>query len=185
MDESRKNHRPLRTLVLIAVWGVTAVVTVAGLRMFDGPDDFIRDCQELLDTGSPSRALVGPFAASESAPDRQERCVLLVGPHPLDVELALARPPELLNGSDVLAALFGTIPDGSEEIGTRGLATAHLLVDETGVVQQQRIAQSSGHEALDEALLGIGTLASFSPAETEDGPVALWVSMVANVRLNR
>lgn len=58
-------------------------------------------------------------------------------------------------------------------------------MDETGVVQQQRIARSSGHEALDEALLGIGPLASFSPAETEDGPAALWVSMVASIRVNR
>lgn len=77
MDESRKNHLPPRTLVLIAVWGVTAVVTAA---VFDGPDDFIRDCQDMLDTGTPLRAIIGPFAASESAPDHQERCVLLIGP---------------------------------------------------------------------------------------------------------
>lgn len=111
MDESRKNHLPLRTLVLIAVG---SGVTAAGLRVFDGPDDFLRDCQEMLDTGTPAQAMVGPFAASEAAPGRQERCVLLIGPHPVDLELALARPPELLNGSDVLSALFGTIPHGSE-----------------------------------------------------------------------
>lgn len=80
MDESRKNHLPPRTLVLIAVWGVTAAVTVAGLRMFDRTDDFVRDCQDMLDTGTPLQAIVGPFAASESAPDHQERCVLLIGP---------------------------------------------------------------------------------------------------------
>ncbi len=176
----------MHTLVLVTV-GLG--VTVTGLRMFDGPDDFVRACQELLDTGSPARALVGPSAASESAPDHPELCVLLIGPRPVDVELALARPPELLNGSDVLGALFGNIPYGGEETGTPGLAgpgaTARFLVDETGVVQQQRIDRSSGYEALDEALLGIGPLASFSPAENEDGPTALWVRMSANVRVNR
>ena len=186
MEESRRSNWLLHTLVLVTV-GLGVTVTV--LRMFDGPDDFVRDCQELLDTGTPRQALVGPFAVSDSAPDHPERCVVLVGPHPVDADLALTRPPELLNGSDVLGALFGNIPYGVEETGTPGLAgpgaTAHFLVDETGVVQQQRIDRSSGYEALDEALLGIGPLASFSPAENEDGPTALWVRMSANVRVNR
>ncbi len=182
MEESRRSNWLLHTLVLVTV-GLGVTVTV--LRMFDGPHDFVRDCQESLDTGSPARALVGPSAASESAPDHPEWCVVLVGPHPVDADLALTRPPELLNGSDVLGALFGNIPYGGEETGTRGLATARFLVDETGVVQQQRIDRSSGYEALDEALLGIGPLASFSPAENEDGPTAFWVRMSANVRVNR
>ena len=182
MDESRSSDWLLHTLVLVAV---ALGVTVTALRMFDRPGDFVRDCQELLDTGTAGRVLFGPYAASESAPDLPERCILLIGPRPVDEELALARPPELLNGSDLLETLSGNIPHGGEGIVTRGLATAHFLVDERGTVQQQRIGQSSGYEALDAALLGIGSLASFSPAETEDGPTALWVEMWANVRVNR
>ncbi len=139
MEESRRSNWLLHTLVLVTV-GLGVTVTV--LRMFDAPHDFVRDCQELLDTGTPRQA-----------------------------------------------SLSGNIPYGGEETGTPGLAgpgaTARFLVDETGVVQQQRIDRSSGYEALDEALLGIGPLASFSPAENEDGPTALWVRMSANVRVNR
>ena len=104
---------------------------------------------------------------------------MLVGPRPVDADLALTRPPELMNGSDLLEALAGNIRQGGEEFGIRGEATAYFLVDETGVVRQQRIDSIGQNEAINKALLGIGPLATFSPAETEDGPTALWISMVA------
>lgn len=184
MGDSRKRNMPLRTIVLLAtVSTVAAAVTVVGIRTFAGSGSFERACEELLDTGA--AGLIGPFAISESDPAPPPRCIAIIGPRPVDVELTLTRPPDLLNESDVLAALSGNIPNELEGIGAGGSATAHFLVDETGVVQQQRIAESSGYEAVDEALLAIGPLASFSPAETEDGPSETWVAMTLGYRVNQ
>ena len=183
MGDSRKRNMPLRTIVLLAtVSAVVLAVTVIGIRTFAGSGGFARACEELLDTGT--AGLIGPFAVSESGP-APPRCIAIVGPQPVDVELALTRPPDLLNESDVLGSLYGNIPHESEEIGTGGQATAHFLVDETGVVQQHRIAESSGYEAVDEALLAIGPLASFSPAETEDGPTEAWIAITVGYRVNQ
>ncbi len=184
MGDSRKRNRPARTIVLLATLSaVVLAVTVFGIRTFAGSGGFARACEELLDTGA--AGLIGPFAVPESDPAPPPRCIAIVGPQPVDVELALTRPPDLLNESDVLGALSGNIPHETEETGTEGVATAHFLVDETGVVQEQRIAESSGYEALDEALLAIGPLASFSPAETEDGPTEAWVAITLGLRVNQ
>ncbi len=185
MGDSRKRNLPLRTIVLLAtVSAVAAAVTVVGIRTFAGSGSFERACLELLEEGTPGLVDIGPFAVSESVP-APPRCIAIIGPLPVDQELALTRPPDLLNTSDVLAALSGNIPHESEETGTEGVATAHFLVDETGVVQEQRIAESSGYKALDEALLAIGPLASFSPAETEDGPTEAWVAITLGLRVNQ
>jgi TonB family protein len=184
MGDSRKRNMPLRTIVLLAtVSAVATAVTVVGIRTFAGSGGFARACEELLDTGA--AGVIGPFAVSESDPAPPPRCIAIIGPQPVDVELALTRPPDLLNESDVLGSLYGNIPHESEEIGTGGQATAHFLVDETGVVQQHRITESSGYEALDEALLAIGPLASFSPTETEDGPSETWVAITVGYRVNQ
>ena len=57
------------------------------------------------------------------------------------------------------------------------MAIAHFLVDETGVVRNHRIAESCGYEVLDEAVLAIASLFSFSPAEDDGGPIEAWVAL--------
>ena len=183
MGNPRKRNLPPRTIGLLAtVSAVALAIAVFGIRMFAGSGSFERACLELLEEGTPGLFDIGPFAVSESVP-ASPRCIAIIGPLPVDQEFALTRPPDLLNKSDVLRALSGNIPHEIEGIGTGGSATAHFLVDETGVVKQQRIAESSGYEALDGALLAIGPLASFSPTETEDGPTGLWVEMLVHVRV--
>lgn len=184
MGDSRKRNMPLRTIVLLAtVSAVAAAVTVVGIRTFSGSGGFARACEELLDRGA--AGLIGAFAVSESDPAPPPRCIAIIGPHPVDLDLALTRPPDLPNASDVLEALSGNIPLEIEGIGTGGSAIAHFLVDERGVVQQQRITESSGYEGLDKALLAIGPVASFSAAETEDGPTEAWIAMTARLRVNQ
>ena len=65
----------------------------------------------------------------------------------------------------------------SGDTATDAMAIAHFLVDETGVVQDHRIAESSGYAVLDETVLAIASLASFSPAEDEQGPTEAWVAL--------
>ena len=95
----------------------------------------------------------------------------MIAPVPVDPEFD-AVPPGLLNDDEVFAALRNSIPGEDDEMEAEGVAVAHFLVDETGAVQRQRIAESSGSRAMDDAVLAIGPLSSFSPAETDEGPVA-------------
>lgn len=180
MSNSRKGKRSRSPLVIVAaVSAVTAVVTVIGLRTLTGSDSPYRACLEFLEMGSPPwRFSLGPYAVSESDPAPPERCIVMFYPVLADSESAVPTvPPGLLNVDEVFDALTGSIPGRNDETGTEGVAVAHFLVDEAGAVKEQRIAESSGRAALEEALLAIGSLASFSPAETEEGPTEAWVAM--------
>jgi len=192
MSNSRRGKRSRRTLATVAAVsavtaGVTATVTVIGLRTLTGSGGFPRACQEIWEMGSPPwRVSLGPYAVSESDPAPPERCIVMFDPVLADSESAVPPvPPALLNDDEVFDALQSSIPGESGEMGTEGVAVAHFLVDETGVVKEQRIAESSGQAALEEALLAIGSLASFSPAETEEGPTAAWVAMTVGFATKR
>ncbi|MXW19158.1 MAG: energy transducer TonB [Gemmatimonadetes bacterium] len=180
MNNSRRGKRSRSPIVIAAaVGGVTAAVTVIGLGTLTGPDSLSRACLEFLEMGSPPwRVVIGPQSVSESDPAPPPRCIVMFEPVLADSESAVPTvAPGLLNDDEVFDALKTSIPGESGEMGTEGIAVAHFLVDETGAVQEQRIAESSGRPALEEALLAIGPLASFSPAETEEGPTEAWVVM--------
>lgn len=180
MSDSRKGKRSRSLLVTVAAVGaVAAVVAVIGLRTLTGSDRVSRACLEFLEMGSPPRRVsLGPYAASESDPGASQRCIVMFDPVLVDSESAdAATPPELSNGDEVFDALKTSIPGESGGTGTEGVAVANFLVDETGVARQQRIEESSGRAALEEALLAIGPLARFSPAESEEGPTEAWVAM--------
>lgn len=182
MGNPRKRNLPPRTIGLLAtVSAVALAIAVFGIRTFAGSGSFERACLELLEEGTPGLFDIGPFAVSESVP-APPRCIAIIGPLPVDQEFALTRPPDLLNKSDVLRALSGNIPHEIEGIGTGGSATAHFLVDETGVVREQRISERSGNEVLDKAVVTVASLSSFSPAEDEDGPTQAWVALKVGFR---
>ncbi|HSG48141.1 MAG TPA: energy transducer TonB, partial [Longimicrobiales bacterium] len=52
----------------------------------------------------------------------------------------------------------------------------YFLIDENGAVQDFRIDQSSGHQALDQAALDVASVYKFSPALNRDKKVPVWVS---------
>ena len=180
MNNSRWDKLSAGSLVIFAaVSVVTAAGTVIGLRTLTGSESLSRACLEFLEMGSPPwRVVIGPHSVSESDPAPPVRCIVMFEPVLADSESAVPTvAPGLLNDDEVFSALSGSIMGYSDETGTEGVATAHFLVDATGVVQQQRIEESSGQAALEDALLAIGPLASFSPAETEEGPTEAWVTM--------
>lgn len=180
MSDSRRVN-PLRRIILVAAaTGVlTAVLATAGLWTLTGSGSFFDACRAIIgDEGTPWQIQFGSYATepAESAPP--VRCVVMTDPGLVDSGLAAPSvPPGLLNADEVFRALGNSILGISDEMGTEGVAVAHFLVDETGTVQQQRIAESSGSPALDEALLAVGPLASLSPAETEEGPTEAWVAL--------
>ncbi|MDE2763240.1 MAG: TonB family protein [Gemmatimonadota bacterium] len=184
MSDSRYGKQSRRSLVVVAaVSAVTAVVvvTVIGIRTLAGSRSFFRDCQAIQDRGTPFRT-----AFSHQTDGRERRCTVMLAPVLVDPELAdAAAPPELSNDDEVFAALTESIPGEGDEMGTEGLAVAHFLVDETGAVQRRRIAESSGSRAMDDAVLAIGPLSSFSPVETGDGPVEAWVALTVGFRTDQ
>ena len=51
------------------------------------------------------------------------------------------------------------------DAGVEGVARVYFFIDESGVVQDKRIDQSSGHQALDDAAMTVAEIYEFSPVE--------------------
>lgn len=168
---------------ILAVWVAfaTAIVAMPGCLGLAGSRSFFHSCRE-VGRDAPTSWRVS--FASTGVNSEAERCVVMIDPVLADPELD-AVPPGLLNTDEVFNALSASIPGEGDEMGTEGVAVAHFLVDETGAVQRQRIAESSGSRAMDDAVLAIGPLSSFSPAETGEGPVEAWVALTVGFRTNR
>lgn len=171
MSDSRRGKRSRRTILVAAGITAFAVLIVLGIRTLTGPRGLFDACYEI---GQEARAT---WRVSISA----ERCVVVIDPTLVDSERSLAVTPVLVNDQEVFRALTTGIPRDGDELAAAAVAVVHFLVDETGVVKQRRIAEGSGYEALDEAALAIGPLATFEPAETEEGPTEAWVAMTVGL----
>jgi len=62
------------------------------------------------------------------------------------------------------------------DAGIGGTVRVYFFIDENGTVQDTRIDQSSGHQALDDAALEVAGIYRFSPALNRDKKVPVWVS---------
>ena len=176
MSSSRSGKPSRRTIILSAGLGVvTAVLVYVGVETLT-ETRYPRGCSRIAqDAGATWRV---------SYSDGQ--CVVMVNPVPVDSDPAsLAVTPNLLNEREVFLALVKSMRgQGAEDTG-ESEAIAHFLVDETGAVRQQRIAESSGHEALDEAVLALVSLSTFSPAEDEEGATEAWVALKVGFRVSQ
>ncbi len=72
--------------------------------------------------------------------------------------------------------MFAAYPALLRDAGVGGRATVYFFIDEHGEVQDTRIEQTSGHEALDAAALTVAGVFRFSAALNGDQPVPVWVS---------
>ena len=174
MSSSGRDKRSRRIItVSAAIAAVTAAVAVSGCRTLAGFRDFHDACREVAKD----------VTTSWRINYEGQRCVVMIDPVPVDSELTdRAPPPRLLNKDEVFDALKKSFVERSAETTIEGVAIAHFLVDEKGVVRQKQIATSSGHETLDEAVLAIAPLSSFSPAKGEMGPTEAWVALTVGIR---
>ena len=175
MSSSRSGKRSRRTIVLSVAAGVvaaTAVVAVGGFYVLTQPRDYAGSCREIVQDTRAGTSLQISFS--------ERQCVVMVDPVPVDSEehAPLVVTPDLLNEDEVFRALGKSIRGQSADTVADAVAIAHFLVDETGVVRQQRIAESSGYEVLDEARTWpFASQSSFSPAEDVEGPAEAWVAL--------
>lgn len=84
--------------------------------------------------------------------------------------------PSILNRDDVIRAMEREYPPLLRDAGIGGTVKVYFFIDESGQVQDTRIDQTSGHQALDDAALKVAGIYRFSPALNRDKKVPVWVS---------
>jgi protein TonB len=83
--------------------------------------------------------------------------------------------PSILNRNDVVRAMEREYPPLLRDAGIGGTVTVYFFIDENGAVQDRRIHESSGHQALDDAALAVAEVYRFSAALNRDKKVPVWV----------
>lgn len=84
--------------------------------------------------------------------------------------------PKLKNRAEVLALLEKTYPRSLRNLGIGGRVLLWLYIDEEGRVRDTRVAESSGHEALDRAARAVASRMEFIPAKNRDRVTPVWLS---------
>ena len=84
--------------------------------------------------------------------------------------------PSILNRNEVVRSMEREYPPLLRDAGIGGQVRVYFFIDENGVVQDTRIDQSSGHQALDDAALAVADVYRFSAALNRDKKVPVWVS---------
>jgi protein TonB len=85
--------------------------------------------------------------------------------------------PEVRNRQAVGRALEREYPPVLRDAGVGGTVLMYFFIDESGVVRDYRVHESSGHNALDEAALRVASVIQFSAARNRDQQVAVWIQI--------
>jgi len=83
--------------------------------------------------------------------------------------------PSILNRTDVVRAMEREYPPLLRDAGIGGTVTVWFFIDENGGVQDYRVSESSGHQALDDAAIAVAGVYRFSAALNRDKKVPVWV----------
>ena len=83
--------------------------------------------------------------------------------------------PTIQNRQEVVRAMTREYPPLLRDAGIGGTVLVYFFIDEDGVVQDYRIHESSGHQALDDAALAVADVYRFSAALNRDKKVPVWV----------
>ena len=84
--------------------------------------------------------------------------------------------PSIQNRQEVVRAMTREYPPLLRDAGIGGTVRVYFFIDENGQVQDYRIDQTSGHQALDDAALAVADVYRFSAALNRDKKVPVWVS---------
>ena len=92
--------------------------------------------------------------------------------------------PQLTNTDEVQRALVRSYPPLLRDAGVGGTPVVWFFINEEGVVVKTLLSRSSGHQALDEAAIGVAQIMRFSPALNRDRKVAVWIEIPIVYRVN-
>lgn len=171
------NGSPNRARLWLVLLLTATVAGVAGLAAYGWFKELThRSCAEVMDEAILGAHLLGNDAFH----------VILAAPVAADRDSAdTVEVPSLLNVDEVVDVLLRSLGEQSPDPGFTGVANAHFLVDEAGMVQDPRIETGSGDEAVDEAVLALSAASSFSAAEDDQGPTEARVEMSVCVQVLR
>jgi len=120
----------------------------------------------------------GPVGVDESGIESidgavsESRAALQAGPSFTPFTVA----PSIQNRSEVIRVMTESYPPDLRDLGIGGTVKVFFLIDEEGVVDQVRLDESSGNQALDDAAMNVAGAYRFAPARNGDTPVPVWVS---------
>jgi len=97
------------------------------------------------------------------------------GPQPVFTPYEVA--PSVTNREEVAQSLSAEYPAHLRNAGIGGTVLVHLHINESGVVDEVLVSDSSGHVELDDAALRVARTFEFSPALNRDMQVAVWVQI--------
>lgn len=92
--------------------------------------------------------------------------------------------PDYTNVDEVRRALEREYPALLRDAGIGGTVQVWFFIDENGVVQNQLVNMTSGHQALDAAALRVAPIFKFTPALNREKAVPVWVSLPITFRAN-
>lgn len=84
--------------------------------------------------------------------------------------------PTIQNRREVVQAMTREYPPLLRDAGIGGTVKVYFFIDENGIVQDTRVDESSGHQALDNAALAVAGVYRFTAALNRDKKVPVWVS---------
>ncbi|MFV1986490.1 MAG: energy transducer TonB [Gemmatimonadota bacterium] len=107
-----------------------------------------------------------------------------LAPPPVPIAAEDGRPPyipfevapTLKNRAAAAAMLERVYPSVLRDAGVSGSVQLWIYIDETGVVRESRVAESSGYEDLDLAATMVAYSMQFTPALMRDKAAAVWIS---------
>jgi protein TonB len=155
-----------RTLSLLTI---PAVLVVGGVI-------FVGACGGPLPTEITYEA--APTAADEPSATSVEVVLPSAGPRTLEPAFTpMTVRPALTNAPDVQAALIREYPVLLRDAGIGGAPVVWIHIAESGVVDEARVHQSSGFEALDRAAINVALAMVFTPAMNGDAVTDAWVQI--------
>ncbi|MEX0935902.1 MAG: energy transducer TonB [Gemmatimonadota bacterium] len=92
--------------------------------------------------------------------------------------------PDVRNRNEVARALEREYPSILRDNGIGGTVMMHFFIDANGALENVLVAESSGHQQLDEAALRVAEVFQFSPAMNRDEQVPVWIQIPITFQTN-
>jgi TonB family protein len=116
-----------------------------------------------------------PFTREQAEERASARATASDGDGPTFTPFTVA--PEMTNRPTVARALEREYPPLLRDAGVGGTAMLYLYVDADGRVQDIRVHETSGHQAIDQAALRVAAEMEFTAARNRDAPVPVWMQI--------
>ena len=161
---------------IVPVWIAIPITFSTGAAGADGVPDAVR---EFADSIARERAAdPGDLPADSEA--RQE---VPLADAPTFTPYTVR--PDLINEAEVQQAMEDEYPPILRDAGIGGTVNVQFFIDTEGVVQRVLVAETSGHEPLDEAALRVARMFRFTPALNLDEVVPVWIAIPITFQTDR